>query len=118
MTFQKRLEQLSPEELSQLTLTVEKELNRREKFIQTVSTVALSELKISVNARSLLQRRVNKANQYRFNKPEQLFLNEVFTLLAKADWSYFREVSPKLFAEISQKMHSKGIDINQYYGKI
>lgn len=117
MTFSQHIRLVLFDDLLTIADAVQKEIARRNTFIDCLSDIKLKGLSLTINTRDLLYRVVNsRLNEPASKKNGDLTIRNLFTLLKKEDWLYIEYVNSRAFLEIKDTLIRHDAPLEEYYG--
>ena len=119
MNFAQRIHLLPFCDLLNTAETVQREISRRNEFIDRLPDHPLKNLPLTVQSRDLLYRIINeKSFTPGSKKPGEKNLSDLFKLFRIEDWLRIQYLNNRCFAEIYDVLKSHKAPLERYYGEI
>lgn len=119
MNFAQRIHLLPFCDLLNTFETVQKEISRRNEFIDRLPTHHLKNLPLTVQSRDLLYRIIGeKAVTPGATKPGEKTLGDLFKLLRSEDWLRIQYLNNRCFLEIQDVLANYKAPLERYYGEL
>lgn len=119
MNFAQRIHLLPFCDLLNTFETVQKEISRRNEFIDRLPTFHLKNLPLTVQTRDLLYRMINeKMVAPGAKKPGEKTLSDMFKLLRTEDWLRIKYLNSRSFLEIQDVLANYKAPLERYYGEL
>ncbi|WP_080240686.1 hypothetical protein [Spirosoma rigui] len=119
MNFAQRIHLLPFCDLLSTAETVQREISRRNEFIDRLPNHQLKNLPLTVQSRDLLYRIINeKSFTPGSKKPGEKSLSDLFKLLRVEDWLRIQYLNNRCFSEISEVLNNHKAPLERYYGEL
>lgn len=119
MNFAQRIHLLPFCDLLSTAETVQREISRRNEFIDRLPAHQLKNLPLTVQSRDLLYRIINeKSFTPGSKKPGEKTLSDLFKLLRVEDWLRIQYLNNRCFIEINDVLKSYKAPLERYYGEL
>jgi hypothetical protein len=119
MNFAQRIHLLPFCDLLRTAETLQREIARRNEFIDHLPKHQLKNLPLTVQSRDLLYRIINeKTFTPGSKKPGEKSLSDLFKLLRVEDWLRIQYLNNRCFAEIREVLHDHKAPLERYYGEL
>lgn len=119
MNFAQRIHLLPFCDLLNTFETVQKEISRRNAFIDRLPIHYLKNLPLTVQSRDLLYRIISeKAVTPGANKPGEKTIGDLFKLLRSEDWLRIKYLNSRCFLEIQDVLAGYKAPLERYYGEL